>query len=351
MAHRRPGVRHGEQVRRSARALLLCAFCSAAWLLPPPMAAHAQPAASEPQLQARTAYSAGVAAFQRADYAQAREQFAAADQAFSSPNIRLMLGRALLHLGQLREAHAVLTSALEAARGAQRYEATARAARDELQELNKSLAIINLRVDDPTGAATLSVADQVIARDAWDEPIIIEPGAIRITLTGPDGQADVKELEMTGGSAATLAMVTPEAPVAPAPEPAALTPAATAAAVASNSMPERSSASSSSRPLQSISYVAAGVGVAGLVAFGVLGALSNHEYTDLDKKCPDRLPCDPKYKDNATRGRTYQTIANVSLGVGVGAIATGLVLWMIGLPQERGQAALTPSGARLIGSF
>jgi tetratricopeptide (TPR) repeat protein len=345
MGRRSPVIQGGDIRYRPRTTVVIASFI--AMILPLMAAAQTPPppAPEGPQAQARTAYSAGVLAFQRSDYETARQQFAAADEAFSSPNIRLMLGRALVQLGRLREAHAVLTSALEAARGAQKYEATARAANDELHELNKNVAIVNLRVEDPTGRATLTVGQHEIARDAWEEPIITEPGSIRITLTGPDGQTDVKELEMTGGSAATLAMLVPDKPAEqPAPEPAVLAPTAVAEYAP---VPEQSS----SRSLQSVSYVAAGVGAAGLVAFGVLGAMSNHEYTELDKACSGRAVCGAQFKDNATRGHTYQTIANVSLAVGVGAIATGLVLWVVGLPGERAHVALTPTGARVSGSF
>jgi hypothetical protein len=308
--------------------------------------ASAQPAAPDGQTLAREAYAAGVAAFQQGDHVQALVHFAAADEAFPSPNVKLMLGRTLLQLDRKLEAYASLAAAVRDARstGTTRYEQAANAASEELQRLAPSLATISLRVEDPTGRATLRVGDQEIPREAWADPIAAEPGEIDIVLTGPDGQRDAKQVEMPGGGGATLSMVVPTraAPVlaeAPAPSRAAqLTQAATAD-------------SDRSQQLRLLSYVAAGVGTGGIVAFGVLGAMSNSQFSDLETSCPDRGACNAGLREHATRGQTYQTLANVSLGIGLSALAAGVVLWVVGLPGERSQLALSARGIQLTGAF
>jgi hypothetical protein len=310
--------------------------------------ARAEAADSEAQAHARQEYAAGVAAFQQGDHEQARAHFSAADAAFPSPSVKLMLGRALLRLGQLVAAHAALTAAVREAQAAdsgQRYEQAARAADEELQQLAQHLATIHVRVDDPTGSATLRVGKRAIPRDAWQEPIVSEPGSIELALDGPDGRRDVKQLELSGGAAATLAMSVPEAPppaaaLASAPTPAAALPTAPAEAVSSESRGQTA---------RSMGYVAAGVGVAGIVAFGVLGSMSNAQFNKLNSACPTRMNCDPALEDHATQGRTYQALANVSLGVGIAALAAGVVLWVIGLPDE--QRPSSASAARLSGTF
>ena len=74
-------------------------------------------------------------------------------------------------------------------------------------------------------------------------------------------------------------------------------------------------------------YVAAGVGVAGIVAFGVLGAMSNARFRQVGQRLSDAHELRSRAEDHATQGRTYQTLANVSLGVGIAALAAGVVLW------------------------
>jgi hypothetical protein len=306
-------------------------------------------AEADAQSQARAAYSAGVDAFQHGDLAGARQHFIAAEAAFPSPNIKLMLGRTLVRLGRLPEAHAMLNQVLDTGRGAARYDATVRAATEELRQLDRNLTVIHLRIDDPTGRAVLRVGDREIARDDWEEPIVSEPGAIRIALIGPDGQSDVKQLELSAGGAASLAMVLPAE--APTPLTPPLRPVSPTPSAADASQPTAADAAGHDQPLRPFSYAAAGVGTAGLVAFGVLGTISNHEFDKLEHACPSGKACGASYQDTATRGRTYQTLANVSLAVGVASIAAGLVLWLVSLPGEHADVAATGDGVQLRGSF
>jgi hypothetical protein len=310
--------------------------------------APAHAADSDAQTHAREEYAAGVAAFQRGDHEQARAHFSAADAAFPSPNVKLMLGRALLRLGQPVAAHQVLTAAVREAHAegsGQRYEQAADAASEELQQLAPHLATINVRVEDPSGDATLRVAQREIPREAWRDPIVSEPGSIEVALAGASGRRDVKLLELSAGAAATLVMRVPEAPpptaaLATAPAPAKL-PAAPAQAVSNESRGQTA---------RSMGYVAAGVGVAGIVAFGVLGSLSNAQFDKLESACPTRMNCDAALQDHATQGRTYQALANVSLGVGIAALAAGVVLWVIGLPDEQ-RPASSASAPRVSGTL
>jgi hypothetical protein len=97
----------------------------------------------EAQTVAREAYAAGVAAFQHGDHAQALVNFAAADEAFPSPNVKLMLGRTLAQLQRRIEAYATLAAAVrDAHEGGPRYDQTASAASEELRAIEQNLAII-----------------------------------------------------------------------------------------------------------------------------------------------------------------------------------------------------------------
>jgi hypothetical protein len=152
----------------------------------------------------------------------------------------------------------------------------------------------------------------------------------------------VKQLELTGGTAASLALLIPEH--APAVEPEV---PPTAAAVAA----PPASVTARAPELRPLSYAAAGIGGAGIVTFGVLGALSNAQFAKLDEGCPTRSQCSSALKANADRGQTYQTLANVSLGIGVAALAAGVVLWVLALPDEHAQLTLTPHSVQLTGAF
>jgi tetratricopeptide (TPR) repeat protein len=328
---------------RSVLAAVICVGHVGAWS----ERAHAQPVAPEPQTLAREAYASGVVAFQSGDYAQALAQFTTANAAFPSPNVKLMLGRALQQLGRRPAAYEAFQAAVRDANGGDitRYEQAANAAKEALQQLEAALAVIRVRIVDPSGEATLRVGNQEIARDGWSEPIAADPGAIEIALVGPDGQRDVKHLEMSAGTAATLSMALAERAQAGSSEPAvAVRPSVRPTAAVVTEADRR-------QQLRMFSYVAAGIGTGGIVAFGVLGAMSNAQFSQLDAGCPNRSACSPSLEAHATRGQAYQTLANVSLGIGLTALAAGVVLWVVGLPSEHSQVAVTARGVQLSGSF
>jgi hypothetical protein len=99
-------------------------------------------------------------------------------------------------------------------------------------------------------------------------------------------------------------------------------------------------------------YVIGGIGIASLGASGVFFGLRASKISELDKACPD-LQCPNKsYDDDIQQGQRYTTIANVTLAVGVAAVAGGLVLILTSGPSETSVAlAPAPGGAQLLGKF
>jgi hypothetical protein len=80
--------------------------------------------------------------------------------------------------------------------------------------------------------------------------------------------------------------------------------------------------------------VGLGVGVVGLGAFTVFGLMNNSKFDDIEKQCAGGSRCPDSLGSDAETGRSYQTFANVGLGVGVVGVATAVVL----LISERGSA-------------
>jgi hypothetical protein len=142
----------------------------------------------------------------------------------------------------------------------------------------------------------------------------------------------------TAPSAAPTPAPASEAP----PQPISELPASTEPSAQAQRAP-----SASSHSLRPVSYIVAGVGVAGLAAFGILGTLSDKEFSRLQSACPNGKGCDPGYRDNATRGQTYQTIANVSLGVGAAALVSGIVCRPPAPPVPPFAPELPPCGASM----
>jgi hypothetical protein len=110
--------------------------------------------------------------------------------------------------------------------------------------------------------------------------------------------------------------------------------------------------SSGSRGARIAGYVIGGVGIASLATSGVFFGFRANKISTLDKVCPDRQ-CTKAQQSDIDAGKLDTTVANVTLAVGVAAIAGGVVLILTSGPSKEQTVALAPSlgGAQLIGSF
>lgn len=99
-------------------------------------------------------------------------------------------------------------------------------------------------------------------------------------------------------------------------------------------------------------YVIGGVGIASLAASGVFYALRAGKISTLDDACTDRV-CPPDMQGDIDQGKLYTTLANVTLAVGVAAVAGGAVLILTSGPSSAPSVALAPAplGAQLLGKF
>jgi hypothetical protein len=97
-------------------------------------------------------------------------------------------------------------------------------------------------------------------------------------------------------------------------------------------------------------------GVASLAAFGVTAVMAKNEFRALEDKC-GTTPCPPELGDRVDKGRTLQTVANVSLAVGGAAILAGSAMILFGGPSDAEPVAsqlvfqASPFGASLRGRF
>lgn len=105
-------------------------------------------------------------------------------------------------------------------------------------------------------------------------------------------------------------------------------------------------------------YVIGGIGVASLAASGVFFYLRGSKISDLDKVCPTRQTCPESAKNDISDGRTYNVVADVTLAVGIAAVASGIVLVVTSRPSSSGpeqapSVAIAPGfgGAQVFGTF
>lgn len=320
-------------------------------------ATHAR-AEEKPQEVARAAYGRGVEAFSAQNYQLAHEQFTLAEKAFPSPNIELMLGRTLAKLGRLLEARAVLQKA-QAGGTTPKYAATAATAGTEIASIEKQLAHVVLDIDSAHGDETLQINGSPVDPVTWSEPIAVDPGSVRLELSRPGVTPSVRQLILAAGATerVTLRLVEPPPLAAAATKPKAKA----KVTVAEPKVPERALTATEEPPpaaesgrspwLRGMSYALAGLGVAGIAGFVGFGAYSHGHYAKLEELCPPNRPCEPAYSWLADKGRTYQTLANVSLVAGGVALTAGVSLFILSLSPGRAEVAVTTSGIRLKGKF
>lgn len=88
-------------------------------------------------------------------------------------------------------------------------------------------------------------------------------------------------------------------------------------------------------------FIFGGIGLAALGVGGIMYAYRSGTIYEMDAACgPDRNRCPRNVEDIESRGRTYTSVGNIFLGLGVVAVATGVVLYIV-KPKSRDTASTT----------
>jgi hypothetical protein len=90
-----------------------------------------------------------------------------------------------------------------------------------------------------------------------------------------------------------------------------------------------------------VPYVVGGIGVLGVVGFGVLGALAKNEHAELRKCSPD---CS---RAEVERVSTLYAVANISFGAGVVGLGTAAVLLLTSRDSSETSKSRSPRKTKL----
>jgi hypothetical protein len=287
---------------------LLCAllFAVPAW---------AQPNEAD-RATARSLALEGHAALEKKDYATAADRFGRADTLVHAPTLVVDWARALTGLGRLVEAHEkyelVLREGVNST-SPKSWMHSLEDAKKELDAIKPRLAWITVVLKEPS-EATVKISGVVVPAAALGVKRAADPGFLEVTVaalgyetfsqTVPVGPGEEKSVEVT---------------LKKLPEAAAV--------------PEQQQPSDAYRPRQHsatrkvMTYVAFGLGGAGLVAGGVTGALALRKRSDIKKDCIDEA-CPSSSQTKIDTYHMYGTISGVGLAVGVAGVGAGLVLWL-----------------------
>ncbi len=303
-----------------------------------PAIARAQTAAPSDadRMTARALAHDGYEAQTHREYAVAEDRFRRAESLVHAPTLELGLARAQVGLGKLVEAHETYRRIVREplAPGAPAPFARAVAdARKELAALEPRLAWVTLDVHGaPSSDVMVSVDDAAFPAAALGIKRASDPGAHMVRASAPGFAPLVTRFSVTEGQA-TVVSVT----LLPIPRQEVPAPSTTAAPTAETPPPVLPSAPAHVEPPaptplppstpfgRTAGYAALGIGAAGLVAGGVMGALALAKHASLSGGCPDGH-CAPGESSQVSLYDTLAMGSTVSLIAGAVGVATGFTL-------------------------
>jgi hypothetical protein len=280
----------------------------------------AVPAWAEPneadRATARALALEGHAALEKKDYATAADRFGRADALVHAPTLVVDWARALQGLGKLVAAHEkyelVLREGVDAS-SPKSWLRSLEEAKKELDALKPRLAWITVNLKEPSDA-TVKISGVIVPPAAVGVKRAADPGFPEVTVTALGYETFQQMVTVGPGEEKSLEVSLKKLPEAPPPE-------------------QSSGTADAYRPRQSggarkvMTYVAFGLGGAGLVAGGVTGGLALRKRSDLKDDCIDGV-CPSSSKKKIDTYHTYGTVSGVALAVGVAGVGAGLVLWL-----------------------
>jgi hypothetical protein len=316
-------------------------------------ASSAAALAAGPEISASTkavaqkVYEKGAEDYKAGRLLEALAAFRASFEMVPSPNSHLMIARTLRDSGELIQAYREYDKLVPEAEAAlareSKYAKTADIARAERAKLRAQIALVRVYVKNPPDDLRVVLGSTHLDRSEWETPVPVLSGVLvarATTKAAPDKTEDL--VAAAGGEV----YVTFDYTTAPNPKVEA---AAADQPTTQGSIPDIAHQPLGPEPAadRTLAYVALGVAGAGLLTFAVLGTVNQSTFDDLQAACPAHH-CPADLADEIRRGRTEQTIANVSLGVGIASGALATILFAISaVPERRSVGAVTRAPKRL----
>jgi hypothetical protein len=207
-------------------------------------------------------------------------------------------------------------------------------ARKQIAALQPKVPKLTLRLPDSVPAGTAVKREGItLGKPSLGVPIPVDPGEHVVTTEVPGGPLHQQRISIAAGEKKTVELEI----VLPAVE-SADTPSS--AAVATVHTPAADRPTSSSR--RTIAYVVGGIGVAGVVAGSVTGALVFSKKSTVEDNCQDTA-CNLEGKEAADSAKVLGLVSTVGFGVGIAGLATGALLLLTEPNTEKvGRRTIVP---------
>ncbi len=226
-----------------------------------------------------------------------------------------------------------------------RYADARDAAAAEIAPLEAKVAKLVVTFSGPPPAgARVTVNGVVLPAARLGTAMALLPGTVEIACEGL-GRDVVKRTEKLGaGETKTIVLSSPAPAKTASPGPTAHASGAPSGTAA----PSPSGASSSDVPkvggtVRLAGYGVAGVGVVGMVLFGVGTSLADAKLAQLEKECGGVRCTDPKYAGVVDSGKSMDLLSTVGLGVGIAGLVGGAAMIVFGGPRP---VSGSPAGRR-----
>jgi hypothetical protein len=265
-------------------------------------------------------------------------------------------GRIATAWGELKES---LTRAKKTGNAAREQLAQSR-----LQEIEPRLPYLTLEVPAYARLQDLevSVNGTRFGEAVWGTPLPMDPGSVSVKVRAPGYRVHQQTFALVEKEQKRLVLPKLE------PEPRAAEP--TARADAGADVRAESARKASGLRYVGLALVAVGAASAGVGGyFGLSAIRDDRRADDACPKTDGRVRCSPDAVGYSEDARSKASIANVTLSVGAGLAAAGVVTWALAKRRERRSAhalqdgagaapasasvrlSITPTGVRLGGSF
>ncbi|HEY4117505.1 MAG TPA: hypothetical protein VGM56_06595 [Byssovorax sp.] len=271
---------------------------------------------------ASKAFADGRTRFNAKDFAGALPLFRKAFDASKSPNAELYVGLCLVELKQPVDAYEAMSIAERdsSAKMAQdpSYAHTRDVAAGVRAKLEKEIGRVVVTIDGAPSPPQVVVNGAALAPERVGAPFAVAPGPVTIVATS-EGAPPVREkADVAAGEQRTIALRFHAG--------SALLPARPGGT-------EPAASPSWFTPMRTAGVIVAGVGVAGLAAFAVTGLMANSTYSSVQSACGGRCSAADPHASDISKGRTLDTVADVTLGVGAAALVGGAALVLFGGPK------------------
>ncbi len=276
--------------------------------------------------QARALFDEALALEAAGNYSSAIDKLQQAATYKRTPNIRYNIALCYEKLGKLQQALGEYRIALADAEAESSGSKVAKESRRAIDALEPRIPTIIITLGENSAGATITLDGKDLDVGAAAQGVPVDPGSHVVDAQVAGFAPFHREIDVKEGAHETVDVALEQQKAAP--EPAAALPAAqNEAPPAEPETPEPAPSPPGGSTTATVGWIVAGAGVVSLGVSGLFYARRSSAISDLEAACgADRQSCPSSAKDTYDSGKRDTTIANATLGVGVGALVTGLVL-------------------------